>query len=43
MRLERLEPEVARAAVLGIAQAPVAPAVGLAQEMDLAVAQDSSA
>jgi hypothetical protein len=40
VRLERLEPEVARAAVLGIAQAPVAPAVGLAHEVDLAVAQD---
>ena len=40
VRLERLEPEVARAAVLGVAQAPVAPAVGLAQQMDLAVAQD---
>ena len=30
VRLERLEPELARAAVLGMAQAPVAPAVGLA-------------
>jgi hypothetical protein len=40
LRLERLEPEVPRTSVLGVAQAPVAPAVRLAQEMDLAVAQD---
>ena len=33
VRLERLEPEAARAAVLGVAQAPVAPAVGLAQQV----------